>query len=478
MFIYKIKSLKAGVFKDELFSKNFFYIETECDILFDMENNTIVAISTPAGKSGISVVRMSGKESLDIAKQIFLCNAKEIMPRHFYLGDINLDRIKDKGMMVYFKEPNSYTGEDVVEFQCHGGSIIANKIVECCIEKGAKLAGPGEFTKRAFINGKISLDKAEGVAELIDAESESEVRAGYDLVNGNLFKVVTSTQKSLTDLLAEIEVNLDYPEHDIEYKTVEHIKAELEKTKKEIDDLVATERSGRIIKNGISVVIAGKANVGKSSLMNALINFDRAIVTNIAGTTRDVLQESYEYKSIRFNLYDTAGIRESDDIIEQIGVKKAKELLESADLIVLVFDSSTQFDEEDRQMFESVKDKNVIVVLNKCDLPEKFKIDTDYIKISTLKKEGIEQLKEEMYNKVVDENIMGNKTVITNQRHMAVLKEAQVLCENALFNVENMTLDCVALDIKELWTKLGEITGETTDEAIIDKIFSKFCLGK
>ena len=351
-------------------------------------------------------------------------------------------------------------------------------IVECCIEKGAKLAGPGEFTKRAFINGKISLDKAEGVAELIDAESESEVRAGYDLVNGNLFKVVTSTQKSLTDLLAEIEVNLDYPEHDIEYKTVEHIKAELEKTKKEIDDLVATERSGRIIKNGISVVIAGKANVGKSSLMNALINFDRAIVTNIAGTTRDVLQESYEYKSIRFNLYDTAGIRESDDIIEQIGVKKAKELLESADLIVLVFDSSTQFDEEDRQMFESVKDKNVIVVLNKCDLPEKFKIDTDYIKISSLKKEGIEQLKEEMYNKVVDENIMGNKTVITNQRHMAVLKEAQVLCENALFNVENMTLDCVALDIKELWTKLGEITGETTDEAIIDKIFSKFCLGK
>ena len=288
-----------------------------------MENENIVAISTALGKSGICVVRLSGKDSLDIAKKIFVSKNKNFEPRKFYLGEINLNTIKDKGMLVYFKAPNSYTGEDVVEFQCHGGTIIANKIVDECINNGARLSLPGEFTKRAFINGKISLDKAEGVAELIDAESESEARAGYNLVDGNLFKVVSTAQKKLTEIIAEIEVNLDYPEHDIEYKTISYINDNLKNLHKEIVSLIATEQSGRIIKNGINIVIAGKANVGKSSLMNSLINYDRAIVTNIAGTTRDVLEESYEYKQIRFNLFDTAGIRESDDIIEQIGVKKA-----------------------------------------------------------------------------------------------------------------------------------------------------------
>ena len=443
-----------------------------------MENENIVAISTALGKSGISVVRLSGKDSLNIAKKIFECNAKEIEPRKFYLGNINLKNLNDKGLLVYFKAPNSYTGEDVVEFQCHGGTIIANKIVDECINNGARLSLPGEFTKRAFINGKISLDKAEGVAELIDAESESEARAGYNLVDGNLFKVVSSSQKKLTDILAEIEVNLDYPEHDIEYKTINYIKNNLEELKKKVDDLIATEQSGRIIKNGINIVIAGKANVGKSSLMNSLINYDRAIVTNIAGTTRDVLEESYEYKQIRFNLFDTAGIRESDDIIEQIGVKKAKTLLENSDLVLLVFDSNTQFDKEDEELLASVKGKKTIIVLNKCDLPKKFETDLDTISISTVKGIGINELKELIYNKVVDENITENRLVITNKRQMGVLKEVATLILNTLSNIDMNTLDLIALDIKDIWEKLGEITGETANEQIIDAIFSKFCLGK
>ena len=443
-----------------------------------MENENIVAISTALGKSGISVVRLSGKDSLNIAKKIFECSAKEIEPRKFYLGNINLKNLNDKGLLVYFKAPNSYTGEDVVEFQCHGGTIIANKIVDECINNGARLSLPGEFTKRAFINGKISLDKAEGVAELIDAESESEARAGYNLVDGNLFKVVSSSQKKLTDMLAEIEVNLDYPEHDIEYKTISYIKNNLEELKKKIDDLIATEQSGRIIKNGINIVIAGKANVGKSSLMNSLINYDRAIVTNIAGTTRDVLEESYEYKQIRFNLFDTAGIRESDDVIEQIGVKKAKTLLENSDLVLLVFDSNTKFDKEDEELLNSVNGKKTIIVLNKCDLPKKFETNLDTISISTVKGIGINELKELIYNKVVDENITENRLVITNKRHMGVLKEVATLIINTLSNIDMNTLDLIALDIKDIWEKLGEITGETANEQIIDAIFSKFCLGK
>ncbi len=443
-----------------------------------MENENIVAISTAMGKSGITVVRLSGKDSLEIAKKIFESKAKVFEPRKFYLGNINLKNLNDKGMLVYFKAPNSYTGEDVVEFQCHGGTIIGNRIVDECIENGARLAGPGEFTKRAFLNGKISLDKAEGVAELIDAESESEARAGFNLVDGNLYKVVSKNQKKLTDMIAEIEVNLDYPEHDIEYKTISYIKNNLIELGKEIDELIATEQSGRIIKNGINIVIAGKANVGKSSLMNSLINYDRAIVTNIAGTTRDVLEESYEYKQVRFNLFDTAGIRESEDVIEQIGVKKAKTLLENSDLVLLVFDSNTTFDDEDKELLNSVKGKNTIIVLNKCDLPKKFETNLDTISISTVKNIGITELKEMIYKKVVDENITENRLVITNKRHMAVLKAVAGMISNALGNIDMNTLDLIALDIKDIWEKLGEITGETANEQIIDAIFSKFCLGK
>ncbi len=443
-----------------------------------MENENIVAISTALGKSGICVVRLSGKDSLDIAKKIFKGKVKNFEPRRFYLGEIDLNTIKDKGMLVYFKAPNSYTGEDVVEFQCHGGTIIANKIVDECINNGARLSLPGEFTKRAFINGKISLDKAEGVAELIDAESESEARAGFNLVDGNLFKVVSKAQKKLTEIIAEIEVNLDYPEHDIEYKTISYINDNLKNLHKEVVDLIATEQSGRIIKNGINIVIAGKANVGKSSLMNSLINYDRAIVTNIAGTTRDVLEESYEYKSIKFNLFDTAGIRESDDVIEQIGVKKAKDLLNTCDLVMLVFDSNTEFDDEDKELLDSVKDKKSIIVLNKCDLPKKFETNLPTVSISTIKNQGINELKELIYSKVVDENITENKLIITNKRHMSVLKEVEVLIKEAIENIEFNTLDLIALDIKDIWEKLGEITGETANEQIIDAIFSKFCLGK
>ena len=444
-----------------------------------MIDDTIVAQATTPGKNGISVIRLSGKKSLDIAKKIFVCNKFfcDTTPNFMYLGHVDLFGILDKCFCVYYKNPHSYTGEDVVEFQCHGGYAVSERIIKRCLEEGAKLAEPGEFSKRAFLNGKISLDEAEGIVETINAETEEQLRAGNNLAKGKLYKFVSEKQSEITNILAEIDVNLDYPEHDIEYETKDNIRKKLNDILNEINKILLTEQKEKVVKNGVNVAIVGKTNVGKSSLLNALINYEKAIVTDVAGTTRDIVEASIEYKGIKFNFYDTAGIRQTSNKIESIGIEKAKDTLKNSDIILFVFDASKKLDEEDKNNLKLAKNSKKIVVFNKIDLNSNIEFDGEYEVISAKEKINIEKLKEKIF-KLATSEISFNHEVLTNERHIQILKESKEIIENLIGSINELSLDCVAVDVENLWNKLGEITGNTANEEIIDRIFSKFCLGK
>ncbi len=440
-----------------------------------MDKDTIVALATPQGSGGIGIIRLSGNKSKSIAEKI--TKNPNLRPRYAQLIQFNNNSLQDNAILIYFVAPNSYTGEDVVEFQCHGGRYVTDKVIDLCLNNGARLANPGEFTKRAFENGKISLEQAEGIIDIINAETESEAKAGFSLLNGELFKKVDNMQSLLTSKLAEIEVTLDYPEHDIEYETKESIKKSLLSIKQELEKLINTEQTGRIIKDGINVAILGRPNVGKSSILNKLLGYDRAIVTDVAGTTRDTISESIIYKGIKINLIDTAGIRESQDIVEKIGIDKSIQTIDSADIILLILDNSQDLTKEDKKNIELVKDKNVIFVSNKSDLNKKLNFDNSIL-VSAKDNKNIDKIKDEIYNKVVDKKIISQDIILTNKRHIQLVKEAYNNINNALENIDKVTLDCIALDIKNAWLNLGAITGQVADEKIIDQIFSRFCLGK
>ena len=440
-----------------------------------MDKDTIVALATPQGSGGIGIIRLSGNKSKSIAEKI--TNNPNLKPRYAQLIQFNNNSLQDNAILIYFVAPNSYTGEDVVEFQCHGGRYVTDKVIDLCLNNGARLANPGEFTKRAFENGKISLEQAEGIIDIINAETESEAKAGFSLLNGELFKKVDNMQSLLTSKLAEIEVTLDYPEHDIEYETKESIKKSLLSIKQELEKLINTEQTGRIIKDGINVAILGRPNVGKSSILNKLLGYDRAIVTDVAGTTRDTISESIIYKGIKINLIDTAGIRESQDIVEKIGIDKSIQTIDSADIILLILDNSQDLTKEDKNNIELVKDKNVIFVSNKSDLNKKLNFDNSIL-VSAKDNKNIDKIKDEIYNKVVDKKIISQDIILTNKRHIQLVREAYNNINNALENIDTVTLDCIALDIKNAWLNLGAITGQVADEKIIDQIFSRFCLGK
>ena len=440
-----------------------------------MDKDTIVALATPQGSGGIGIIRLSGNKSKSIAEKI--TKNPNLKSRYAQLIQFNNNSLQDNAILIYFVAPNSYTGEDVVEFQCHGGRYVTDKVIDLCLNNGARLANPGEFTKRAFENGKISLEQAEGIIDIINAETESEAKAGFSLLNGELFKKVDNMQNLLTSKLAEIEVTLDYPEHDIEYETKESIKKSLLSIKQELEKLINTEQTGRIIKDGINVAILGRPNVGKSSILNKLLGYDRAIVTDVAGTTRDTISESIIYKGIKINLIDTAGIRESQDIVEKIGIDKSIQTIDSADIILLILDNSQDLTKEDKKNIELVKDKNVIFVSNKSDLNKKLNFDNSIL-VSAKDNKNIDKIKDEIYNKVVDKKIISQDIILTNKRHIQLVKEAYNNINNALENIDTVTLDCIALDIKNAWLNLGAITGQVADEKIIDQIFSRFCLGK
>ena len=455
-----------------------------------MIKNTIAAVATPIGAGGISIVRVSGENALKIADKMFTTPNKQVMStlsaRSLYYGTVKTTKFSDICLCVYFKAPNSYTGEDVIEFQSHGGVKIAEGILNECIILGARIAEAGEFTKRAFLNGKTTLENAEGVIDMINAESEAEIKAAYSLVAGELNSRVVEIQNILTDTTAQVEAELDYPEYDIEAAKVSELNQKLQLACDNIGKLLLTSETGQLIKNGINVVIIGSPNVGKSSLLNALLNSERAIVTDIAGTTRDTLTESYVYDGIKVNIVDTAGIRESVDIVEQIGIKRAKNALMQSDIALLVLDSSRALSTDDINNINLVKNHRKIVVINKDDISKKellnkelyFDKNQEIINISALNKSGIVELKKAIYNAVIDKNIISSSLIITNMRHIKALEYAKVALQSAKSALENQSMDCVADDIRTAWEKLGEITGQVYTEEVLNAIFSKFCLGK
>lgn len=443
-----------------------------------MKEKTICALATPIGTGGISIIRISGNESLNIAKNFFVSKQIDfdnIKPRYLYLGNFVSKEVKDQVLMVYFKAPYSFTGEDVVEFQFHGGQLLAQKILKSILTK-CSLAEPGEFSKRAFLNGKISLDEAEGISELILAESDTQLKAAEILQSGKLTKTVVEMQNKITDLLAEIEANLDYPDDVEENQLFEKSHNLLEYLNCEIEDILENSKNSSLIRSGVNVAIVGKTNVGKSSLLNALLGEERAIVTNIEGTTRDTIKEKIFVDGITINLIDTAGLRESEDIVEKIGIEKTNNEIKNADIVLVVLDLSRDLTQEEIELLESIKNRPHIIVGNKSDIKNK-KFDFDYIEISAKNNENVDEIKKQIIEKTISGKIDFSKLVLTNERHIAILKNAKSKILDAL-EKQNFSLDIVAFLLKDIWKELGKISGTTEDEKIIDLVFSKFCLGK
>ena len=445
-----------------------------------MEAN-VAAIATPAGKGGVAIIRISGKDPLTIAEKMFKPTGKiavaDFEPYRMYPGSIDGGNFTDYGLCVYFKGPASYTGEDIVEFQCHGGENVARGILRQTFRHGAKPAGKGEFTKRAFLNGKLSLASAEGVADMINGESDAEVKAGYLLYSEKLTGKVRILQDELKNLLAGIDVSVDYPEEDIEEQHVAEMIPRLQDLRSEISLLTASYAVGKKIKSGVTVAICGKPNTGKSSLLNKLLGYDKAIVSGIAGTTRDAVEGVLEIDGRKFNLYDTAGVRESADAIENIGIEKAADIIRAADVAVFVADYMNA-DEEEARVLEMLKDKPLIKVFNKIDLT-KDETDTDAdVLTSAVTGAGIEKLKALLYEKSFGARGEDAAFLIEERHYDALCRAKEALVRAIDACRMGQPLDLIGIDVKESWDALGEITGETATEAIIEEIFSKFCVGK
>ena len=445
-----------------------------------MEEN-IAAIATPAGKGGVAIVRVSGKDALSLASKMFTPAGKvqvqDFEPYRMYPGKIDGGNFVDFGLCVYFKAPASYTGEDIVEFQCHGGENVARGILKQTFAHGARSAGRGEFTKRAFLNGKLSLASAEGVADMINGESDAEVKAGYLLYSEKLTDQVKNLQSELKTLLAGIDVSVDYPEEDVEEQHVEELAKALKALRDKIAALLASYATGKKIKSGVTVAICGKPNTGKSSLLNKLLGYDKAIVSGVAGTTRDAVEGTIEIEGRKFNLYDTAGVRESEDSIESIGIERAESIIRSADVAVFVTDLISGITDEDIRVLEMVKGKPLIKIINKTDITrDETETDAD-VHTSAVTGEGILRLKELLYEKSFGPR-GEDAAFLIEERHFNALQRANDFLTKAINACGCEPLDLIGIDVKAAWDALGEITGETATEAIIEEIFSKFCVGK
>lgn len=456
-----------------------------------MKEDTIAAIATAAGEGGIGIVRISGEEALSILKKVFVPVSQNIKPRVLSYGhvkDPETGRIIDEVLAVYMKAPFSYTAEDVVEIQCHGSIVSIRKILELVLRNGARMAERGEFTKRAFLNGRLDLSQAEAVIDLIKAKSDKTFDIALNQLEGLLSARIKEIRANLVDVLVNLTVNIDYPDEDIEEMTYDKLSASLEKINESIDALLKTADTGRIINEGLKVSIVGKPNVGKSSLMNALMGENRAIVTDIPGTTRDTIEESISIRDIPILLTDTAGIHETDDFIEQIGIIKSKEAFNKADLVIFVTDGSKQLEEEDLEIISYIGDRKVIVLLNKQD---KAKVVTSeqigeklphavIIESSVTEGKGIKELADAVCELVYGGEVShSDRLLITNVRHKRILEEAKSSVDDALaITYTRQPLEFIEIDVNRCYELLGEIIGETATSDIIDKVFERFCLGK
>ncbi len=455
--------------------------------------DTIAALATPPGEGGIAVIRLSGAKSLRIARRLYVNGKREkqekFEDRYLHYGYI-LDKDQntvDEVLLVYMKAPKTYTREDVVEIHCHGGMIPVQKIITLTLEEGARLAQPGEFTKRAFLNGRVDLAQAEAVMDLISSKSEDAAKASLNQMGGSLSRKIKALRDDLLDLMASIEVTVDYPEEDIEEMLRASIEKRLKEAKRECLHLLETADQGRLIREGLKVVIIGKPNVGKSSLLNALLRENRAIVTDIPGTTRDVIEDYVNIKGVLVQILDTAGIRETMDQVEKIGVEKSRELTRDADLILLLLDASNSLEEEDRKILQWLDNKRVLILLNKADKPsiiEEEEIrslaDSSIIWTSMIVGTGLDEVEDYIYDMVYSGSTgPKNPAMVTNNRHKEALIRGQKHIEEALKAMDAyMPLDIVTIDVRDAWEALGEITGESLTENLVDKIFMEFCLGK
>lgn len=445
-------------------------------------DNTIAAISTPLGTGAISIIRMSGKDSISIINKIFTKDLSNEKSHTIHYGKIidNNEEI-DEVLVSLMRSPKTFTKEDVIEINCHGGLSITNKVLELLLNNGAVLASPGEFTKRAFLNGRIDLIEAQGIMDLIEAKTELARTQAMKELNGNLSNKIDLLREKLIEIISNIEVNIDYPEYeDINKVTNEQIYPKIKELIQEIDNLIASVEDGKIIKEGITIGIIGKPNVGKSSLLNAILEEEKAIVTDIEGTTRDTIEGTTIINGIACNFIDTAGIRNSDNIVEQIGVNKSKKIIDTCDLVLLVLNNNDIITKEEQELLEQIRNKPHIVIVNKIDLEQKLELNEECIKISIKEKKGLEQIKDkisEIFN--LDKIKTQDMTYLSNARSISLLKKANNLLVFSLTNIENnYPIDIVEIDLKESWNTLGEIIGKTYTDELLNEMFQRFCLGK
>lgn len=456
-------------------------------------DDTIAAIATAPGEGGIGIIRISGEKSLQVAQSIFKSKSgkmiKDYNARTLIYGTVvDNEKVIDEVLVAYMKGPNSYTAEDVIEINCHGGFISVKKILELILSKDVRLAEAGEFTKRAFLNGRIDLSQAEAIIDVIKSKTDMAHEVAQSQLEGSLAKKIKDLRMNVTEVLAHLEVSIDFAEEDVEEITYQTLEEKALELRNEIKKLYDTAESGKILRDGLKTVIVGKPNVGKSSLLNSILGENRAIVTDIAGTTRDVIEEFVNIKGIPLKIVDTAGIRETEDVVEKIGVEKSRESFSTADLVIMVLDASRKLSEEDMEILESLKNKKTIVLLNKMDLEpqielekiEEFINSEDIIKISALKHQGIEELQDKIEAMVYHGSVKNSSNLmITNSRHKDALFKAYESINDAISAIEQrMPYDFIEVDFKNIWDYLGYINGDTVREDLLDTIFANFCIGK
>lgn len=459
-----------------------------------MDLDTITSISTPMGEGAIGIVRLSGPQAVEIADKLY--KGKHLLndvPSHTinygHIIDPESKEVIEEVMVSVLRAPKTFTLEDIIEINCHGGILTINRVLELTMTYGARMAEPGEFTKRAFLNGRIDLSQAEAVMDFIRSKTDRASKVAMNQIEGRLSDLIKKQRQSILEILAQVEVNIDYPEYDdVEDATTEFLLEQSKEIKQEINRLLDTGAQGKIMREGLSTVIVGKPNVGKSSMLNNLIQDNKAIVTEVAGTTRDVLEEYVNVRGVPLRLVDTAGIRETEDIVEKIGVERSRKALSQADLILFVLNNNEALTQEDYTLYEVVKNEDVIVIVNKMDLEQNIDInevkdmigDTPLIQTSMLKQEGIDELEIQIRDLFFGGEVQNqDMTYVSNSRHISLLKQARQTIQDAIDAAESgVPMDMVQIDLTRTWEILGEIIGETASDELIDQLFSQFCLGK